>query len=452
MESTLSNNQRMFSNRALLALVVPLVLESILSLSAGIVDTIMVSSAGETATSGTSLAGPIHALLITLFSALAHGGVVLTTQYIGSGDMERARSSARQLLYSSTAVAIIFSLLCMAFLPQILTFLFPTVESAVFESTKTYLFWILVGVPFFAVGGACADLLRAQANTKIPLIMSIFINVLNIIGNAILIYKFNMGVLGAALSTTFARVVYAAIGLILCRREKLQVPLTKIFPIKLDFKIMRGILKIGGANGFENLLFYSGRIILSSIVATFPTIYIAANSVSESLCNFGWASLNTLGTALITVVGQCIGAGETDQAKYYTKKITRISTLFMVVVFAAIFLLRKQLVLLFGFGEDTLIKAADLTAVGVVVTIFSLYSHAFVPSSAFRAAGEISFPFVSSIASMFVFRIGLTLLLIKVTSIGFISIWIGMWADWVFRSVLNTIHFYRGKWLDKKAI
>ncbi|MBQ5778032.1 MAG: MATE family efflux transporter, partial [Oscillospiraceae bacterium] len=147
MDNTLSQKKPMFSNRALLSLTVPLIIESLFSLSTGIVDTIMVSSAGEAAVSGTSLSGPIHALLIMLFSSLAHGGVVLATQYIGSGDMERARSSARQLLYSSTAVAIFFSLLCMVFLPQILTFLFPTVESVVFESTKTYLFWILVGVP-----------------------------------------------------------------------------------------------------------------------------------------------------------------------------------------------------------------------------------------------------------------------------------------------------------------
>ena len=451
MDTTLSKKP-MFSNRTLLSLTVPLIIESLFSLSTGIVDTIMVSSAGEAAVSGTSLSGPIHALLIMLFSSLAHGGVVLATQYIGNGDMERARSSARQLLYSSTAVAIFFSLLCMVFLPQILTFLFPKVESSVFESTKTYLFWILVGVPFFAVGGACADLLRAQANTKLPLVMSVFVNVLNIIGNAIFIYGFDMGVFGAALSTTIARFAYAAVGLILCRSKKLEVPLRNIFPIKLDFKIMKGILKIGVANGFENFLFYSGTIILSSIVATFPTIYIAAYSVSQSLLNFGWATIGTFGTALMTVVGQCIGAGEKEQAKMYTKKFLRATFVFMFVSFAVIFLLRNPLVALFGFGEETLAKAADFTAVGVAVTFLSLHPYAFVPPSAFRATGEITFPFVSSIATMFIFRIGLTFLLIKFTNIGFISIWIGMWADWFARAVLNFFHFRRGEWLNKKAI
>ena len=442
----------MFSNRALVSLSVPIVIEALLSILTGMVDSVMVSSAGETAVSAVSLVDSINILFITVILAVINGGVVVTAQYIGSGNTKNARTSANQLLYASTAVSIIFMAVLLTFAPQILRFVFGSVEPAVFEQAKTYFYLTLISYPLYAVGASGTSLLRSMTRSRMALFITGSANLLNVIGNAILIYVFDMGVAGAAIATTFSRLYWAVMSMIIVHNKLLPVYFENLLKFRFNWDIMKRVLTLGLANGLENGLFHIGKISVSSLVSSFGTIAIAANSVANTLCNFGWTTVGSMGTVLLTVVGQCMGAREIEQAKMYTKKFMSIAFVLVVTLFGAIFLLRNQLVLMFSFGEEALAEAAYYTGMASLLTIGSMYALSFVPVSAFRAAGDTKYAVTLAVSSMFTFRVALSYLLGLVFDMGLTAVWIGMAADWACRSIINTIHFRRGKWLTKKVI
>jgi len=283
--------------------------------------------------------------------------------------------------------------------------------------------------------------------------ITITYNILNVIGNATLIYGSHLGVAGAAISTTFSRMVYAVLGLVLAHSKKLPARFTKLLKFRLDFSMMRRVLRIGLANGLENGLFQIGKVLISSLVSSFGTIAIAANSVAFTLNNLGWTIIGSFGTVLLTVVGQCVGAAQPEQAKTYVKKILSVATVLMFALLGSIFLLRHQLVRIFDFGPEALEAAAYYTGFSALLSIFSLYSFSFVPMSAFRAAGDIRYAVTVSVSSMFALRVALCYVLNALfPTLGLMCVYIGMGADWALRSVLNIRRFRSGKWLHRRVI
>ena len=442
----------MFSNRALVSLSVPIVIDAVLAIFTGMVDTAMVSTAGEAAVGAISLVDQMFLLFVTVFSAIASGGVVITAQYIGNQDRAKAKSSANQLLYASTAVALFITVTVIGFIPQIIRLVYGELEEAVFENAKAYFFFALLGMPFFALASACTALLRTMQRSKLAMLLALGANVINIIGNAILIYGFKMGAAGAAIATTFSRIVWSVVAMYFMHDKRLPVYFENLLKFRLDFDVMKRVLKIGTANGLESGLFQVGKLLVASLISSFGTIAIAANSVANTLCNIGWTIVGSFGTVLLTVVGQCIGAGEQEQARRYTKKILILGHILVFTLFGSVFLLRHQLVQLFDFGPEALEMAAYYTGAGALLTMCAFYGSAFLPVAAFRSAGDVRYAVVMAVSTMFIFRVGLSYLLNAVTDLGLMCVWFGMAADWVCRTVLNTIRFRSGKWLHKKLI
>ena len=443
----------LFTNRALLSLTIPIVVDGLLGIIAGMVDSAMVSSAGEAAVSAVSLVDAINILFISVFASIAVGGSVVTTQYVGSRNYKQACVSANQLFYAGTAFSAVLMLIMLCLKEPILRLIYGSIEADVFENAVTYFSITLLGYPFSAMGNACTAVLRSMGKNRQAVTTSIAFNIVNVIGNATLIYGFHMGVAGAAISTTFSRVVFAAMGLILAHNKKLPVHFSKLLRVRLNFDVMRRVLRIGLTNGMESSLFHIGKILISSLVSSFGTVFIAANSVSFTINNIGWTIVGGFGTVLLTVVGQCIGAGETEQAKFYMKKLLTVATIVSVILFSTVFFLRNSLVHLFDFGPEALEVSAYYTGVSALFSIFALYSFSFVPMSAFRAAGDIRYAVTLSITSMFAFRVASCYLLNALfPSLGLMCVYVGMGLDWMFRSVMNIIRFRSGKWLHKKVI
>lgn len=452
MDNTLRQKNLMFTNRALVSLSLPIMFEGLLSIMAGLVDSAMVSSVGEAAVSAISLIDSINLLIIGFFSALAYGGTVVVSQYIGNGNKEAAKESSKQVLYAVTFVSLFVTAVVLPFVSQITNWIYPNLEPIVFEYSNTYFFITAIGYVPIAIGLCAGSLLRAQGRTRTAFFQGTIVNLLNVVGNAVFIYVFDMGVAGAALSTTLVRFLYAILGIVFLKSKSLEIPLDNILRYRPDFAILKKIFLIGGTNGIESSLFYIGKLVLSSLTASFGTIATAAYAVSFNIFNIAANTICSLGTALLTVVGQCIGAGEKEQARYYTRKLSNVAFVLVLVFYGLIFIFRNQLVLIFGFSDEALREAAYFTGFAALVSIFSIYSHAFVPMSAFRAAGDVKYPLVVSLTSMFVFRIGLAFVLAKVFDMGLMSVWLGMGADWLFRAILNIIHIRRGGWLDKKIV
>ncbi len=449
---TVSKRPPLFSNRALVALTIPVILDALLSIIMGAVDSVMVSTAGESAVSAVSLVDAINIVFISFYAALSTGGSVVTSQYIGSREIDKAKICIRQILYAGLIVSVFFSVLLISLNEQTLTLVYGNLDQDVFDQAKTY-FWITaLGFPFSVIGTISTATLRAMARNKESVTISMTMNLVNIAGNAILIYGFNMGVAGAAIATTFGRFVFAVMGLISVHRKSLPVRYEKLWRFDFHWDIMKRVLRMGLSNGTENALFNIGRVLVSSLVSSFGTVYIAAHSVANTIGNIGWTITGSFGTVLLTVVGQCIGADETEQAKQYSKKLLSASTVVMLVIFSLVFLLRNQLVRLFDFAPETLQVCAYYVGAASVLTVLACYSLAFTPVMGFRAAGDIRYAMTLSISTMFIFRVGLSYLLCKVFGMGLMGVWLGMAVDWACRSILNSIHFHSGKWLHKKVI
>lgn len=444
---------QLFSNKALVGLTIPIILDALLSIIAGMVDSAMVSSAGEAAVSAVSLVDSINILFISLFASIAVGGSVVTTQYVGSRNYKDACTSANQLLYAATTVSTVLMLILFVLKKPILHLIYGHIDADVFEHAVTYFSITLLGYPFSAMGNSCTAVLRSMGKNRQAVTSTIAFNIVNVIGNAILIYGFDMGIAGAAISTTFSRIVFFAMGMIMTHKKSLPVHFEKLLRIRLDFGIMRRVLSIGLTNGMESAMFHIGKILISSLVSSFGTVFIAANSVSFTITNIGWTIVGSFGTVLLTVVGQCIGADETEQATAYTKKFMAAATVAMITIFGSMFLLRHQLVRLFDFGPETLETCAYYTGVSALFSIFSLYSFSFVPMNAFRAAGDIRYAVTLSITSMFAFRVASCYLVNALfPQLGLMCVYIGMGLDWLFRSVMNIHRFRSGKWLHQKVI
>ena len=450
--NTLNQRGPLFTNRALINLGLPIALSSLMSIVMGAADTVMVSAAGATAVSAVSIVDAINNVFTTAFDAIPIGGSVVTSQYIGAREYEKAKESVRQILYSGIVIATLCMVVLLCFRKQVLNLIYGTIDEDVFRQAVIYFTITLVSFPFMVTGCTATATLRAMAKSRQAVTITISANLLNIAGNAILVYGFKMGVAGAAISTVCGRILWCVWGLLMLRNKKLPVHLDKVFPLRVNWDIMKRVLRVGVSNGFENGLFYIGRLAVSSLIASLGTIYIAAYSLASSINNLGWVMASAFKTTAMTVVGQCIGAGEKEQAKQNAKKLLCWSTIMMVVIFSLVFLFRRQLVRLYRLTPEELEVAAYYTGVAAILTIVSVYSMAFTPIGIFRAAGDIRYPVILATTTMVVFRVGLSYVLCLGFHMGLLGIYLGMATDWFCRTVFNTIHFCRGKWLDKKLI
>ena len=201
----------LFSNKMLLTLIIPLVFEQLLSVLVGMADSIMIASVGEAAVSGVSLVDQIMILLINMFAALATGGVVVAGQYLGQKKQEQACRSATQLVWFITICAIVITLLVYAGKYMILHGIFGEIEPDVMRHANIYLLIVTASIPFMALYNGGAAIFRAMGNSRIPMQVSIIMNIINIGGNAILIYGFHRGTEGVAIPTLVSRMAAAVI-------------------------------------------------------------------------------------------------------------------------------------------------------------------------------------------------------------------------------------------------
>lgn len=312
-----SGREPLFSQKDLLRLAGPLLIEQFLAVTVGMADTMMVSRCGEAAISGVSLVDMINNLIIVLFAALATGGAVVVSQYLGAREQKKADASAGQLILLSAILGTAVAVLCILFARPMISACYGSIDADVLDAGVLYLKITALSYPFLALYNAGAALFRSMGNSKISMQISILMNIINIVGNAVCIFGFKMGVDGVAWPSVVSRVIAAALILGRCYQKghALTVPKT----VRLDTGMAKRILGIGVPSAFENSLFEAGRIVVVSMISTFGTVQIAANAVANNLDGVGCIPGKAISLAMITVVGRCVGAGDNEQAVYYTK-------------------------------------------------------------------------------------------------------------------------------------
>lgn len=449
----MEQQQHMFTNRMIRNLLIPVVLEQLLNSIMGTADTMMVSNVGSAAISAVSLVDSINVLVIQAFSALAAGGAIVCAQYIGQRNKEKANESARQVLFIITAISVAVSLICLVFQKPLLRLIFGSVEAEVMRASEVYFFYTALSFPFIAAYDSAASIFRAQDNTRGPMTISMISNVMNIAGNAIMIWVFHMGVAGAALSTLISRIFCAVVVLIQLRKERegQEIVVRDYFKIRPNWSMIKRILGIGIPSGVENSMFQLGKLAIQSTVSTLGTAAIAAQAMTNILENLNGIAAIGVGVGLMTIVGQCLGAGRKDEAVYYIKKLCVIAEIVVLTSCLIVFALTKPVTILGGMEKES----ADMCFHMVMwITIMKplVWTMAFVPGYGLRAAGDVNFSMITSCCTMWACRFCLCVFLIRVMGFGPMGVWIGMFADWTVRSIIFTWRFHSRKWLQHKVI
>lgn len=438
----------LFSNQDLKKIIIPLVIEQFLTVTIGMLDTVMVAHAGEAAVSGVSLVDSVNLLIVYIFSALASGGAVTISQFMGAGKMENANKSAKQLVWVVFAASVAIMTVMIILRKSLLAFIFGSVSGDVMSNAQIYFLFTALSYPFLGLYNAGASIFRAMGNSKVSMSASLIMNVIHLFINGILIYTFNMGAAGAGISTLFSRIFGAGMIMFLVYDNNLPVHIEKLFSYKPDFKIIKRICGIGIPNGAENGMFQFGKIITQSLISAMGTVSIAANAAAGGLVSLQYAPGSALGMVMITIVGRCVGAQEKEQAKIYTRKLLGITYALMASLAVIMAIFAKPLVGLYGLSSEAAHMAQQLIVVHSIVLAI-IHPVAFCLANAFRAASDVKYTLIIAIASMWVCRVGLSYVFGKYMGMGVMGVWLAMMCDWLVRALLFGIRFIRGTWLTK---
>jgi putative MATE family efflux protein len=441
-----------WDNRALFRLLWPLVIEQLLTVTMGLVDTIMVSSVGEHAVSGVNIVDNINNLLIIALIALSTGGAVVTSQYIGRRDPKNAGLAAKQLIYTVTLASLLIMGLSLFLRRPIIRLFYGNIAPDVMEAGSVYFLVTALSYPFLALYNANAALFRAAGNSRVTMLIALLVNVMNIGGNAFFVYVARLGVAGVALSTLVCR---AAAGIILMallvRGRQGSLHITGLFKIRFCRPMIRSILNVGIPSGLESSMFQIGRLLTQRIFTSFGTTAIAANAIAGVINSVSFMPGMAYGIALLTIVGQCVGAGDYGGAKKQTAKIIKLAYGTLFVISLLIYLFMENLVSLFNLSPE----AHDMAKLFLRVHCISMvigWPMSFALPNALRAAGDARFVMIVAAVSMWTVRVSAAYLLTYTFGVGPLGVWLAMGGDFLVRGTCYLTRWLRGRWQYKTVI
>lgn len=441
----------MFSGRALAALILPLIVEQFLAVLVGMADTVMVTATGENAVSAVSLVDTLNVLLIQVFSAMGAGGAIIAAQYLGHKDLPNACDASKQLMLSSLILSTLVAVPVAIFRGPMLGLIYGRLDEDILRQAEDYLLLSALSYPFLALYNGGVGLLRAMGNSKSSMWTSLVMNLINIAGNALLIYGCGLGVVGAGAASLLSRAVSALIILKLLFNPHLPAHLEKHKGWRLEWGMIRRIMQVGVPNGLENGLFQVGKLVIAGVLAALPASMIAANAICNSVSSVVNIPGNAMALASITVIGQCMGAGDVRQARAYGNRMlglmyasvfpTNLLLLLFPAFFAGIFNISPA-------GTEASIEIMRLYAIFSII----LWTPSFGLPNLLRAAGDARYTMAVSMVSMLVLRLGMCYLMVYAMDLGLLGIWLAMFADWAARAAFFVTRYLNGKWLRHKLI
>ena len=441
-----------WNNRALFSLLWPLIVEQLLAVAMGAIDTVMVSSVGEHAVSGVNIVDNINNLLIIAFGALCTGGAVVVSQYIGRKDYSNSSLAAKQLVYSAVIISLFIMAIAVVLRRPIVRLVYGSIEDNVMDAASIYFLFTGLSYPFLALYNANAALFRAAGNSKVPMVIAILVNIINIFGNAFFIYVLKMGVMGAALSTFLSRIIAAVITtLMLVRNRTSPISLFGLHHVRMVRPMIKNILNVGIPSGLESSMFMIGKLLTQRIFAVFGTAAIAANAIASLINSFSFMPGNAFGIALLTVVGQCIGAGDYQAVKKQTFKIMKIAFITIFCMSSITYIFMEPLVSLFTLSPEAHETAKSILRVHCISMAFG-WAMSFALPNALRAAGDARYVMIAASLSMWIVRVCSSYLFSFTLGFGPLGVWLAMGADFFVRGTCYLTRWLGGKWQGKQVI
>lgn len=443
--------KRMFTGKQIRKLIVPLLIEQLLVMLVGMADTVMVSYAGEAAVSGVSIVNDVNNLIISILTAVAGGGAVIVSQYLGNQDKENTNLSASQLVMISFIISFVLGILCFIFHTQILNLLYGSTEYDVMEAAKTY-FWITaLSFPFLGVYNSAAALYRSMNRTKVTMWVSILMNAINVVGNYVCVYRMGMAAAGVAWPTLASRVVASIVMVALCFNHENPIHISMRKIVTWHQNIVHEIISIALPNGIENGLFQLGKVLVSTFVATYGTTQIAANGVTNSLSTLCYTTEMAMQLAVITVIGQCVGANDYEQAHYYIRKMIKYAYILALVDNLVLYLASPYALKLYALQGETISIAETILSMECIAIVL-LHPIAFVLPTCLRAAGDAKYTMIIGVCSMFAARVIGAYVLGTVLGYGIVGTRIAMYIDWVVRICFFVYRYKSDKWTEFRVI
>ena len=441
----------MFDNKKLAKLLIPLALDQLLNSFMGTVDTLCVSNLGSAAISAVSLVDSINILIVQAFFALASGGTVVCSHYLGCKEKKQAQEAARQLVFITFMLSLAITVLFVVFNGPLLHLIFGKVEQDVMSSARKYFFFTTLSYPFIALYDDGSCILRAQENSRLPMQISIISNIMNVIMNLVFVWIFHWGVAGTAISTLISRIFSMAVVMIKLRNPSFDVSLRHYLSIRPDWSKIKKILYIGVPSGIENSMFQFGKLAIQSTVSLMGTAAIAAQGMTNIIENLNGILAIGIGIGLMTVVGETLGAGHKEEAVYYIKKLCIIAEVTLVLSCIFMYAITRPITI-FGGMEPESAKLCIFMVTCITIVKPLIWDMAFIPAYGLRAAGDVKFSMTVSVLTMWFCRVTLATVLARVFHMGPMAVWIGMFTDWGIRNIIFTIRFHNRKWLQHKVI
>ena len=441
----------MFSSRDLKRMIVPLFLEQLLMALVGIADVFVIGFVGEAAVSGVSLVNAFNTIFLNLFTALAAGGAVVISQYIGKREPERAGMTASQLLTASTLCSVAAAVFVLLLDTQLMKLMFGKVEPEVLDACVTYLRISAYSYPALAIYNAGAALYRSFGKTSTTMYISVLANVINVAGNCIGVFALHAGVAGVAWPSLISRVFSAVAITALCFSRDNPVRYLKDWIFRLNGAMQKQILRIAIPNGVESGIFQLVKVALSSVAALFGTYQIAANGMAQSIWSMAALVCVAMGPVYITVIGQCMGAGEVEQAEQYFKKLTKVTLLFAIAWNALVFAVTPVLMHFSALAPET--KRLTLLLV-LTHNVFNAVAFPFADplGKGLRATGDVKFTTAISLLTTIGVRLVFSVLFAIVLNMGVMGIALAMCLDWSTRGVIFWCRFKKGRWKQYKVV
>ena len=446
-----------FDRKFLIKLVMPLIIEQVLAVSVGMADMIMVSGAGETAVSGVSLVNTISNLLIYVFTALATGGAVVASQAIGAKRKDTANTVSNQLILICFVVALVITALCLSLNRQILQLIYGSVEKAVMDQAVIYFYITALSFPFISVYYGSTALFRSMGNSNLSMTVSAIMNILNIIGNAIFVFGFGMGIAGVGYATLISRAVAGIVVVFMLRNQKRDLHIDKYLRLGWNWNIQKKILTLGIPSGIDSAMFQIGKLFTQALIASFGTASIAANATASTIELLATIPASATGLAITTIVGQCVGAGDYGAAMDYTKKLLKWAYIMLWIENIFIVLLTPTIAGWYHLSEEG-DRLARMLMYFHSASCVLMWPCAWTLQSVLRASGDVKYLMTASILIMWVFRIGFAYLLTYLNRLlgfiipGVLCVWIAMIIDWFARCVSNIWRIKSGRWMKKAVV
>lgn len=435
----------------IIAIIVPIFVDQAFIIGLNIANSAMISSAGVSAISAVSMVDSLNVFLLNVFIAIATGGTVIVAQFKGHGDMKMVTRAASSTITGICLMTLIIAGAVIIFHTQLLNLLFGGAEPDVFNNARIYMIGSAISFPCFAIFEAACGALRGISDTKSSLGLSLIMNITYVLLNLLFINVLHMGVLGMVIAVNIARALGMTCALIYMLKfnTTLGVKIKSLF--RLDFPVIRKVLSIGMPFAAEQMFFNGGKILTQTFIVQLGTLSIAVNAICGNMTMLLQVGASALSLSIITVVGQCMGRREIADAKKFIKSFVVLGSITFAVG-ALIFLpLSGFIVQIFSPPTEIvpiILRIILITSIGQI----ALWSMSFIIPSALRAAGDSKFTSLTSMLSMWLFRVVLGYVLAIVFKFGITGVWIAMVLEWVVRGTVFMKRLHGTKWCKHDLI